>query len=378
MNPAFHYIDQQLDLESLCESCSGCDVIALDTEFMRTNTYFPRPGLIQLGIRQSCYLIDPLQIEDWTCLKALLARDDVEFIIHSAGEDLNLLQTMFGLTPVRLFDTQVAAAFAGLGFSLGYQALVSKLFQIDLEKGATRSDWLKRPLSSRQLHYAAADVEYLAAIRDELYCLLKDNNRLEWFRSECLLLLDSSRGSESPAQWEKAYLSISNAWKLDSKGMRYLRKLALWREQEARRRNRPRYWLASDADLFNLANGLQASGVLSLQSITDCRHVSKHLLDRYQEKFLSLLAQCDEENDVPVPPSVPLAPAMRNKLKKLQSLVRSIAELLCIPPELLARKRQLVQMLEQYEQSGKLCWDGDMSGWRRELLESDFDDLLLK
>ena len=154
------YIETQAALEDSCRYWLTLSVIALDTEFMRTNTFYPKLGLLQVADDNQCYLIDPLKINDWSCFTSVLTNPGCEIVLHSAGEDLVTLLVAFGQLPDVLFDTQIASAYAGLGFSLSYQALVRGLIGRELPKDQTRSDWLKRPLSESQLKYAANDVCY--------------------------------------------------------------------------------------------------------------------------------------------------------------------------------------------------------------------------
>ncbi|MDR2012456.1 MAG: ribonuclease D, partial [Rhodanobacter sp.] len=137
--------------------------IGLDTEFMRVDTFLPRLALVQIGIGERIGLVDPLCAIDPAPLAALLGDPAYTTIMHGAGEDLEALAT-WPCPIARLFDTQIAAAFAGLGQGLGYRKLVNELLGVDIPKTETRSDWLRRPLSAQQLDYAAQDVAHLAPL----------------------------------------------------------------------------------------------------------------------------------------------------------------------------------------------------------------------
>ncbi len=148
-------IDQDAALAEHCSRWLKLPFVAIDTEFVRTETFFPIAGLIQIGDGEQAFLIDPLKIQDWTPLVALLESPEVVKVLHACGEDLEVFQHLCSARVAPLFDTQLAAAYLGMDFSMGYSRLVSKLLGIELDKNETRSDWLQRPLTAQQLQYAA-------------------------------------------------------------------------------------------------------------------------------------------------------------------------------------------------------------------------------
>ena len=358
----------------LCEGWSSLPFIAIDTEFVRTNTFYPKIGLLQIADHSKCYLVDPLSIQDWSCFTNLLANPECTFVIHSCGEDLNLLNTTLGQIPLRIFDTQIAAAFLGLGYSISYQALVAKLFSIDLPKDETRSDWLNRPLSETQLLYAANDACYLLKIQKVLYQQLIAENKLNWLESECAFLLDSSKEAENITNWYSAYASISNAWKLDKQGLQYLQALSYWREDTARKRDKPRYWIAKDVDLFSIAQQMADDSECTLNKVNSLELSDKRLLGKYADQIYKVLKyqnQAFDEVDTKML-NKPLNAAMRVKLKACQQVVKRQSEKLSMAPELLARKKILHEQLWAYKNTGGLIWVGELSAWRREVLEPEF------
>ena len=358
----------------LCEGWSSLPFIAIDTEFVRTNTFYPKIGLLQIADHSKCYLVDPLSIQDWSCFTNLLANPGPIFVIHSCGEDLNLLNTTLGQIPLRIFDTQIAAAFLGLGYSISYQALVAKLFSIDLPKDETRSDWLNRPLSETQQLYAANDTCYLLKIQKVLYQQLIAENKLNWLESECAFLLDSSKEAENITNWYSAYASISNAWKLDKQGLQYLQALSYWREDTARKRDKPRYWIAKDVDLFSIAQQMADDSECTLNKVNSLELSDERLLGKYADQIYKVLKyqnQAFDEVDAKML-NKPLDAAMRVKLKACQQVVKRQSEKLSMAPELLARKKILHEQLWAYKNTGGLIWVGELSAWRREVLEPEF------
>jgi hypothetical protein len=152
-----HWIRDNDSLGQHCAEWQHLPFVALDTEFMRVDTFYPIAGLIQIGDGERAYLIDPLTIDNWQPLAALLENPAVVKVLHACSEDLEVLLRLTGSLPAPLFDTQLAAAYLNLGFSMGYSRLVKEVLDLDLPKGETRSDWLQRPLSETQISYAAED-----------------------------------------------------------------------------------------------------------------------------------------------------------------------------------------------------------------------------
>jgi len=372
-------IDNPADFSVLQEDLTPHKYIALDTEFVRTNTFYPLLGLIQLGDRERCFLVDPLPFQDPSPLSTFLANPDQTFVLHSCSEDLNLLLTALNVMPVDVFDTQIAAAFLGMGFSLSYQALVRELLGIDIPKDETRSDWIKRPLSEPQKIYAATDVRYLLELREMLEQQLKDRQVFDWFQQECRDLLTVAPVAEISENWQHAYQNINNAWRLDDAGLDYLQKLCVWREEEARGRNKPRSWIAKDNDLLAIATSLSGSSELSLNTLQSS-DADKQLVNRYGNVLLKRLSQPRNSQITLDRDSLnnPLSPTSRKKLKACQRVVQEIANDLSIALELLGRKRIILELVRASELSGEIVWPQGVSGWRRTLLEPALAEILAK
>ena len=230
-------VSDQTALECCVAQCLVADAIAVDTEFLRTDTFYPLLGLIQISDGETVWLIDPLALNDLGRLRTLFLDERVVKVFHSCSEDLEVLRCAMDVVPQPLLDTQIAAAFVGYGFSLGYSALVSATMGIELDKHETRSDWLQRPLSSAQLRYAAEDVFFLIMAYRTLVTSLEETGRSSWVEEEMNELVKQASFPETP---ENYYLRVKGAWKLDQADMALLRKLTCWREQEARQRDRPR------------------------------------------------------------------------------------------------------------------------------------------
>jgi ribonuclease D len=177
--PKAAWIEQRSALEQWLSELSPGSAVALDTEFMRRNTFYPQLALLQLGCNERYALVDPLAFDIGQALEPF-KRSDIVTLMHSASEDLETLAPWLPAGPGTLFDTQIAAAFAGMGLGLSYRALVAELVGVELDKGETRSDWMQRPLTASQCAYATLDVVYLETIHTQLAERLAQRGRTAW------------------------------------------------------------------------------------------------------------------------------------------------------------------------------------------------------
>lgn len=370
---AIRLIEDEAQLDALRAELQACPHLAIDTEFMRTNTFYPILGLIQLADLRGCYLVDPVLIKTHQGIAELVSGASQTFVMHSCSEDLNLLHTSLNRLPVRLFDTQLAAAFLGLGFSLSYQALVRNLLNIEIPKDETRSDWIKRPLSDTQKIYAATDVCYLLTLREILEAQLRERGMYEWFVQECDDQLSIAREIEVESNWNLAYTGISNAWRLNDAALVCLHRLALWREITARRRNKPRSWIAKDNDLTLIASRLAESPTMTMDELKTLQHLDPQVVTRYGQDLLQYM-RATAAVAVTVDRAllnIPLPIDSRKHMKMCQEVVQRRANDLNMAPELLGRKKLLVELVRNFEHTGELVWPDNVSQWRRDLLESD-------
>lgn len=328
------WVDTDQRLAELCQGWSQQASIAVDTEFMRVSTFYPIAGLIQIGDGRGCYLIDPLAIKDFEPLRALFINPNVVKVLHACSEDLEVFNHFLGVTPAPLFDTQVAAAFAGYGFSIGYAGLISATLSVDLEKGETRSDWLQRPLSQSQLKYAALDVGYLLIAYGKLLIELENLNRLEWALADCLKLDKQPQSEEAQAN---AYLKVKAAWRLNSRELAVLQVLSQWREECARERDVPRNRLMKEQTLWDIAKRkpTQESQLYKIDGLLPrvIQSDGAIILDKVEEGLKR------DASQLPARLPAPLPPERGDLVKALKAAVRAKAESMNLPPEVLVRKK---------------------------------------
>ena len=239
-------------LKSLCERLSRSPFVAVDTEFMRENTYWPDLCLIQIGDEEEAAAVDPKAegLDMTPLLDLLVDNEDVLKVFHAGGQDVEIIYNLTGKTPHPIFDTQIAAMALGLGEQVGYSNLVESLIGKTLDKGARFTDWGRRPLDKRQIDYAIGDVTYLATLFPKMLERLRKTGRGAWLDEEMERLADPANYENDPAlAWKRVRVSSR---KPDVLGR--LRAIAGWREQEARQKNLPRGRIMKDETLADVAS----------------------------------------------------------------------------------------------------------------------------
>lgn len=344
MSDTISFINTNDALAQACLLWNKATVLALDTEFIRTDTFYPIPALLQVYDGQHCYLLDLVTLSDFSGLLDIFNNRAITKVLHSCSEDLEIFDGLLKTLPAPLFDTQVAAAFLGYGFSIGYSRLVKALFDTEPPKDESRSNWLQRPLSQDQIQYAALDVIYLYRIYQNFSERLHNDEKRGWIEECHQELLANYHSNQNP---EHYFTRFKNAWRLSEDQQVSLFKLCIWREQEARQRNRPRNRVSSDEVLFE--------------------HVLRNTLPKgYSER---------QQEMPPHPkPEIPLPRETGELLKQLKAQVDSAARQANIAPEMLGRKKDLTSLVSSGMSNTGLQLPVAFSGWRKPVV----GDSLLK
>ena len=338
------------------------DVLGLDTEFQRTDTFYPLPGLYQVISNGRAYLLDPLTIDDWRPLVSALEDPEVTLIMHACGEDLELMFHHLQATPTRLFDTQLAHAFISTDFALSYSNLVARHLDITVGKPQTRSNWLRRPLSDEQVRYACEDVEHLPKLHRLLSGTLENLGRDGWFEETM-----TDHGRYRPGDPEKYYLGIKKAWRLSGDDLAVLHSLTRWRESTAMSEDVPRNRVVWDEHLLSFAQ----------QPVLDESRVWEMLPKPIARRYASRLVEEHRSGRAAAPlPKLqaPLTQAQGEISKKLRETARTRAEAQQFSQELLSRKRDVEGCIRHYAATGELSVV--YSGWRRQLVGDSFLEIL--
>lgn len=339
---SYQIIQQDAQLKQLCEQARHYSVVALDTEFERVRSYYAKLGLIQLYFGADVALIDPLTITDWQPFIALLADANVLKILHASGEDIEIFHQQFQQIPTPMLDTQIMANFLGFPQSAGFALLAQHYLQVELDKKASRTDWLKRPLSERQLNYAAADVYYLLPIYQKMATAMASSEWKTAIQQECELFAQKRCRQTSP---EKAYLDIGNAWRLNRKALNNLKFLAKWRFQEGIKRNIALNFIVSSEGLVQMAIH---EPVHTAQLLDLGLHPME--IKRYGKKLLLLLEQAKRVPPEQYPDLIENISERPHYKKYLNLLHKELKAMLQnkVPLQLVASKKALHQFLKWY------------------------------
>jgi len=350
-------------LQSFCDSISRCRWIAIDTEFQRERTWFPKLCLLQVATAETTACIDPLAIEDIGPILDIIYDPNVAKILHSARQDLEVFHTLRQELPGPIFDTQIAAALLGFGAQTGYAALVRELLGVELDKAHTRSDWERRPLSPAQLKYAAEDVSWLARIYPVLLDRLTASGRLEWLHEEAVALTDKTAYDMDPAfAWQR----IRGAQRLAGPSFSVLCALAEWRDRTAKSENLPRNWLLRDAALLAIAsNPPRDKG--DLENVADL-HPST--LRRHGNNIIPLVKEALQNQAPAQNNQAPPTPEQKQLIGSLQKKLHDIAERENIDTTLIAPRKELVRLV---------MGEDDLSimrGWRYQVAGRQLESML--
>lgn len=244
------FVDTPQALADLAAQLAGSEWLALDTEFIREKTYWPKLCLIQVSNGKVAAGIDVLALTDLKPLLDVLFDGHIIKVFHAARQDLEIFLHDWGQIPLPLFDTQPAAALLGHGDQIGYAKLVMAVLGVDLPKDQSRTDWSLRPLDKAQLRYALDDVIYLGQLYTAMRGSLSERSRLQWLAADFADLADHATYMPAPLRmWKK----VKGRQPLRGNQLAILQQLAAWREQRARELDRPRKWILKDEVLTDMA-----------------------------------------------------------------------------------------------------------------------------
>jgi len=350
-------------LEDLLSRLAGEPAVGLDTEFLRERTYRAELCLLQLTSPQGPICIDPLALGELNLMREFFSAKGPIKVFHSGRQDLEVLAPLVGqITP--LFDTQIAAGLAGFPAQVGYAELVRRLFERDLPKAHTRTDWSQRPLSPEQIEYALDDVAYLLPMRERLLADLERLGRLPWLAEEFLAMQDPALLTVDP---ERAWLRFKGVQAWDTGRLELLQGLAAWRERRAIERNRPRGWILDDAVLREIALSVPRDSVQLAQVVQMPEGVVRHS----GEELLALINAVKISNPPPpLPRREKPEPGFNALVRRLSDDVQLVAKELQLVAEVLTTRRDLEAIARG--QSPTLV----LGGWRGELLSARLLNLI--
>ncbi|MCW8833817.1 MAG: ribonuclease D [Colwellia sp.] len=374
----YQLVEDSISLQALCQQYSKASVLAIDTEFVRTRTLYPKLGLLQVFDGKQLALIDPIAVDDLSPFWQLLTNKAITKVLHACSEDLEVFLTSANCKPVNLIDSQIMMSFLGHGLSMGYAAMVEHFTGIELDKSESRTDWMKRPLTQKQLNYASADVEHLFTLYPKLVAEIEAAGWFEHAKQETAMLIDRKF---TPIDESQLYRHIKLAWRLNSKQLNTLKHLARWRYQQAKKRDLPLGFVVKEHTLMAVAQrnpqSLAEMNKLDGAEVLDIRHKGKAML--------SVLKQASLDSEAIYPEKIKRLdeyPGYKQTFKKMKAFIDSVAEQHNLAVENLASKKQINQFLTWQFNLNKVrelaanaesdsAYSVDLlTGWRNELLGS--------
>jgi len=352
------FVDTPDALLALCKQLEHSEWLALDTEFIREKTYYPKLCLIQVCNGEVAACIDPLTLTDLGPLLEILYDGRILKVLHAARQDLEIFLHDHKQLPMPVFDTQPAAALLGHGDQIGYANLVKQLLNIELPKDQTRTDWSQRPLDEQQLRYALDDVVYLGQIYLHMRGHLFDRERLQWLAADFAMLVDPHTYFPEPQDmWKRT----KGKQLLRGKQLAVLQKLAAWRETRARDRDLPRKWVLKDEVIIELSRRMPRDA----GGLSKIRGLEPGQIRREGETLIQLINEGAEvpreqwPNDKGRP--TPLDAQQEAMVDVLSAALRLIADEHQLSPMAIATRKELEKLLRGEPDCVLL------EGWRQSL-----------
>jgi len=351
------YISTKDQLNVICNQFKNSPYLIIDTEFIRQTTYYPILALLQVYDGKTIALIDPVAIEDLSPLFDICFDPNIVKVLHSARQDMEIFYHICGKLPTPIFDTQIAAALLGYGSQIGYAALAKSILNIELDKSQTRTDWLKRPLSKKQLEYAGNDVLYLEQIYKVQRQQLLEQERLSWLENDFNFLTEKETYKVDKLNlWKK----IRGYNRLKPEQLVILQYLVSWREDLAIEKNMTRKKVIHDDFLLEIAiqKPTQNSDLANFQCL------SERLIRQYGKTIIELVNQAlnsPREHWPKQPTRVQLNQQQDAMTDCLMAINHLCADNNNISPNCLCNRKELEKLV-----LGKRSL-GILSGWRFEL-----------
>jgi len=360
------YIDSSAGLETFVAALADDAWFAIDTEFLRESTYYPRLCLIQIATPTVIGCIDPLAIDNLAPLYGVLTDPNITKVMHACSQDLEILYHLTGQVPAPLFDTQLAAPLLGFAEQIGYANLVQEMLGVSLDKGHARTDWSLRPLDVKQIEYALDDVRYLVPLYLKVREQLEHSGRANWLDEDFRRYTAVERYRTEP---EDAWRRIKGTERLRSGSLAVLQALAEWRENQAQQKDRPRNWILRDDLMLEVARRRPQS----LDTLKAIRDFPQRTLQNFGDELVELIAAATKRKAVPAAAGErpeKATPAQEAIADLLAAYLGVLAQRNSINPASLASRKQLIA-LARGERDLPL-----LHGWRKELAGRELTALL--
>ncbi len=360
---AMNVITKTSDLAALCARLARHPYVAVDTEFMRETTFWPKLCLVQLAGPGDAACVDPLAPElDLAPFHQLMADPGVVKVFHAARQDVEIVYVMGKIIPHPLFDTQVAAMVCGFGESISYVNLVKQLTNADIDKTSRFTDWARRPLSDKQLEYALGDVTHLCEIYLKLQAELEATGRAHWLEQEMAVLEDPASYETKPEDsWKRLKARVKGR-----KGLAVLIELAAWRERAAQAQDVPRSRILRDEQLYDIANHMPTK----VEQLAEMRTLSTGFARSGRAREIIDCVTAGLARDLKTLPAqeqgVIVPPDKIALVELLRVLLKASAARNRVAPRLIADTEDIERLATEKAPNVPA-----LKGWRRELFGED-------
>ena len=360
------FIDDNSSLSEFCELISNEAVLALDTEFIREKTYYPKLCLLQIAAGEHIACIDPLAIDNLEPLLDLLYDPAKTKVLHAARQDLEIFYQLRKSLPKPVFDTQIAATLMGFNDQVGYANLVQKMLGVQLDKDQARTDWSQRPLNNKQIHYAANDVRYLLQAYPLIIDKLTSQNRIDWLSADFDELVNTAVYEIDPNNiWRR----VSGSTRLKPRQLVILQALAAWRENTAIKHDRPRRWILADDVLISLVQQTPQN----LQQLEKIRGIKSTTVDKFGNAIIKAIIDAKQipEDQWPSLPSWKRSTPQQEALIDLcMAYLKQLALENSISPGILCNRKEMEKLV------GGVHEVAILQGWRNKLIGQPILQLL--
>jgi ribonuclease D len=368
----YQVITVQQKLDEFVTTIADATILALDTEFMRRRTLYPEVALIQVYDGQNLALLDPLADLDYSAFWEVLKSEHVLKILHSPSEDIEVFNNFAGFVPTPMFDTQFALQLLGEGNCVGFANMVKQILEIEIDKSESRTNWLQRPLTTKQLDYAASDVFYLLPCFEHIYKKISEKGLTDIVLAESQLVIEK-RTYELPDKL--LYQDIKNAWQLKPRDLVALKFLAPWRRGKAKNKNLALNFILKEQNMVEIARRRP----MSIASLRNIPGVEAMEVNRSGKEILNLIEQAKSVDIEDCPEKLLRLidyPQYKKTSKDIAAKIKQVALYNGIPADVFASKKQINQLIswkwKHTDENRSLLLKPDLlKTWRWEFLKND-------
>lgn len=366
----FQFISQQSELDNVLALMSQTSTYGLDTEFIKVDTFWPKLGVLQINVNGQVFLLDGTTLDLSAFWQKIFQAQ--QNIFHACGEDIDLIYHYSDQCHLKnVFDTQVAMSFLGYGLQVSYQNALKQVLDIDIDKGQTRSDWLARPLSIEQKHYAANDVLYIMQLSDKLQKELNTKQLYQYVLEDCSnMTLEIA--TDTPK--EKLYAEVGN-YRHSRKQLMQLQLLSVWREEMVKALNQPRSFILKNATMIDLVeknpkNNFQLSQV---------KNIRANVIREFGKTILDIIQHLPPAEEWPLRIARPIRHSSKDVTNDVDTLIENIAVDIEIPKEVIMRKKWLSSLYQHVVfKKDEQDLPQYLLGWRYDLLTKPLIEMLNK